>query len=79
MMNNLFYNLPDELQILITKMNPHPCSREIWIKSHNLNMRNKLWKHTVDCQRGCYDIDMDRVNFLLSLRPEDLNSESDDE
>ena len=67
----MFLNLPEELQIKILKMNPHPCCDEIWIKSSNLvNMSNRLLRNMAQCFHGVYDMDFDKVKIIMRVRKE---------
>ena len=54
-MSNLFFDLPEELQIKIMKMNPHPAVEafkdKLKYEEHYI-YRNKLWKRIMDNKKG---------------------------
>jgi len=65
-MSNLFFDLPEELQIKIMRMNPHPAVEafkdklkyeeqymiELYLKWALWMYRNKLWKRIMDNKKG---------------------------
>jgi len=81
-MSNLFFDLPEELQLKIMKMNPHPAVEafkdKLKYEEHYI-YRNKLWKRNMDNKKGRYGYDTWTPEYLMWAHSLDLRQIEEDD
>jgi hypothetical protein len=92
-MSNLFFDLHEELQIKIMRMNPHPAVEafkdklkyeehymcELYLENAVWMYRNKLWKRIMVNKKGSYGYDIWTPEYLMWSHSLDLRQIEEDD